>query len=96
MVQVCTEISVAGFNNAEITEGLQDFLAELSERPWLINPRAEWDAARTLLLVTVQTEGNNPKLESVSVLDEVRDCVIACFDFASEISFNIEEAKLIP
>ena len=96
MAQVRTKISVAGFNNAEIAEGLPDFLAELGERPWLVNAQAEWDAARSLLLVTMETQGNDPELESQGVLDEVWDCVIACINFAfGEISFNIVEAKLI-
>ncbi|HZH29168.1 MAG TPA: hypothetical protein VEY11_00110 [Pyrinomonadaceae bacterium] len=96
MSQVHTKISVAGFNDVEIAESLQDFLAEFSERPWLMNPQAVWDAEQKVLLVTVETEGDDPKLESEGVFDEIWDCVIACFNFSSErISFNILEAGLI-
>jgi len=96
MAQVRTKISVAGFNDAEIVEGFQDFLAEFKERPWLVNPKAEWDLERKLLLVTIMTEGDDPKLEAEGVFDEVWDCVIACFNFSSErISFDILEAELI-
>ncbi len=96
MSKVRTKISVAGFNTEEIAEGFQDFLAEFKERPWLINPRAEWDSGRSLLLVTIETEGDNPKLESDGVLDEVWDCVQAYFSFSSErISFDILEVELI-
>ena len=96
MSKVRTKISVAGFSEAEIVEGLQDFLAEFKERPWLTNPVAEWDSERDLLLVTIETEGDDSKLEAEGVFDEVWDCVIAYFSFSSErISFNILEAELI-
>ena len=86
MAEVRTKISVAGFNDTEIGEGLQDFLAEFKERPWLANPKAEWDSERKLLLLTIETEGNDPKLEAEAVLDEVWDCVIAYFNFSSTVS----------
>jgi len=61
-----------------------------------MNPQAVWDAEQKVLLVTVETEGDDPKLESEGVFDEIWDCVIACFNFSSErISFNILEAGLI-
>jgi hypothetical protein len=96
MAKVRTKISIAGFNETEIAEGLQDFLAEFKERPWLTNPQAEWDSERGLLLVIIETEGEDPKLESEGVFDEVWDCVGAYFSFSSDrISFDIVEAKLI-
>jgi hypothetical protein len=96
MAQVRTKISVAGFNDAEIAEGLQTLLAEFRERPWLNNPNAEWDSGRKLLLVIIETEGDDPRLEAEGVLDEVWDCVIACFNFPPErVSFDISEAMLI-
>lgn len=97
MPRVRTKISVAGFNDAEVVESLQDFLAEFSERPWLMNPRAEWDAGQKLLVVTAETEGDDPKLEAEGAFDEMWGCVITYFTFSSErISFNILEAELIP
>ncbi len=96
MAQVCTKISVAGFNDGEIAEGLQALLAEFRERPWLNKPRAEWDSGRKLLLVIIETEGDDPRFEAEGVLDEVWDCVIACFNFPPErVSFDISEAMLI-
>jgi len=96
MSKVRTKIAVAGFNEAEIAKGLQDFLAEFKERPWLTNPQVEWNSERSLLLVTIETEGDETKLESEGVFDEVWDCVAAYFDFSSErISFNILEAKIV-
>ncbi len=96
MSKVRTKISVAGFNDEEIAKGLQDFLVEFKERPWLANPQAEWDSERSLLLVTIETEGADPRLESEAVFDEVWDCIAAYFNSSSErISFDIIEAKLI-
>jgi hypothetical protein len=94
MVRVRTRIAVTGFKNAEVTEGMPDFRQYLRERPWLIEPQAEWDPQETRLLVTIETEGDDPKLESEGVLDEVWDCTIAAFCFSSErMSFNIVEAQ---
>jgi hypothetical protein len=96
MAKIRTKISVSGFNEAEITAGLEDFRQEFSERFWLENPNAIWDSDRNLLIVTVETEGGDPKNEAEGVLDEIRDCVIACFNFSSErVSFDILEAEFI-
>jgi hypothetical protein len=96
MPKVRTKISIAGFGPEEIAEGFEDFLAEFKERPWLTNPQAGWDSGQSLLVVTVETEGDDPKLESEGVFDEVWDCAIACFNFSSErISFNVLEAGLV-
>ena len=96
MAQTRTKIAVAGFNDTEIAEGLQDFLAEFRERPHLANPSAAWDTERKLLMITVETEGDDPKAEAEVVLDEIWDCVIAYFNFSSEgISFDILEAELV-
>ncbi len=96
MTQVRTKISVSGFNDAEIAEGLSYFRQYLGERLWLINPKAVWDSERSLLLVTIETEGENPKLESEGTFDEVWDCVVAAFKSSETISFDILEAELIP
>ena len=47
-------------------------------------------------MVTIETQGDNPKLESEGVLDEVWDCAIAAFRFSSErIAFDILEAQRV-
>lgn len=71
MPSVRTKLSVAGFNDAEIGEGLQDFLAEFKERPWLANPKVEWDSESKLLLVIIEGEGNDPKLEAEAILTSI-------------------------
>jgi hypothetical protein len=93
MTRIRTRISVAGFNDAEIAEGMLYFRQYLRERPWLIEPKAEWNPQEKRLTVTIETEGDDPKLESEGAFDEVWDCVIAAFRFSSErITFDILEA----
>ena len=94
MARIRTRISITGFNDVEITEGIADFRRYLSERPWLTESRAEWNPLESELLVTIKTEGDDPKLESEGVLDEVWDCAIAAFRFSSErVAFDILEAQ---
>ncbi len=94
MVRIRTRIAVTGFTDAEVAEGMLYFRQYLRERPWLIEPKAEWNPQETRLLVTIETEGDDPKLESEGVFDEVWDCMIAAFCFSSErITFNILEAQ---
>jgi hypothetical protein len=95
MAHISTIISVAGLKDDEVVEGLPYLRQYLSERPWLLNPRAEWDAERGRLLVTIETEGDDPKLESEGVFDEVWDCVIAAFDASGTISFDVLGAEAV-
>ena len=62
MARIRTRISVAGINDADITEGMLYFRQYLRERPWFIEPKAEWNPQENRLLVTVETEGDDPKL----------------------------------
>jgi hypothetical protein len=95
MSRIRTRISVAGLTGAEIAEGLSSFRQYLGERTWLINPQADWDAEQSRLLVTVETEGVDPALESEATFDEVWDCVIAAFDAAGTVSFDILGAESV-
>jgi hypothetical protein len=96
MARIRTRISVTGFNSADIAEGMPYFRQYLRERPWLIEPRAVWNPHKARLLVTTETEGHDPKLESEGVLDDVWDCVIAAFSSSSgRIAFNTLEAQLV-
>lgn len=96
MTHVHTRIAVAGFSEEEVAGGRSDFLAELRTRPWLVNPDAQWEPDRGRLVVSIETVGDNPQLESEAVLDDVWDCVIACFSFSSDrISFELLEARLV-
>jgi hypothetical protein len=84
MARIRTRISVTGFNDAEIAEGMPYFRQYLHERPWLIKPKAEWNTQEDRLVVTIETDGDDPKVETEGVFDEVWDCVIAAFTFSSE------------
>jgi hypothetical protein len=96
MARIRTRISITGFNDAEITEGIADFRQYLRERPWLTESRADWEPLESELLVTIETQGDDPKLESEGVLDDVWDCAIAAFRFSSErIAFDILEAQTV-
>lgn len=93
MTHVRTTISVTGLTDAEAAEGLSAFREYLGERPWLHDARAEWAAGEGRLLVTVETEGDDPKLESAAALDEVWDCVHAAFDASGTVAFDILAAE---
>ena len=96
MARIRTRISITGFSDAEITEGMAVFRQYLRERPWLTESRAEWNRLENQLLVTIQTEGDDLKLESEGVFDEVWDCAFAAFRFSSEqIVFDILEAQTV-
>lgn len=84
---------MAALKDANVAEGLPYFRQHLGERPRLLNPHAEWDAKQSRLLVTIETEGDDPTLESEGVFDEVWDCVIAAFDASETVSFNIRGAE---
>ncbi len=94
MARIRTRVSVTGFNDAEVAEGMPHFRRYLRGRPWLIEPIVEWNPQEDRLVVTIETEGVDPKFESEGVLDEVWDCVIAAFGFSSErIDFDVLEAR---
>jgi len=97
MPLVRTRISVAGFAEAEVRDGLEHLLAEFRERSWIIQPAAFWDAVRGRLVVTTHYEGADADACGRAASDEVSDCVIACFNFASEgIHFDVEESVVVP
>ena len=94
MARIRTRVAVTGLDSADIAEGMPYFRQYLRERPWVNEPRAVWNPRKTRLLITAETEGHDPKLESEGVLDDVWDCVIAAFRFSSErIAFDTLEAQ---
>ncbi|MCE9546463.1 MAG: hypothetical protein K8T25_13235 [Planctomycetia bacterium] len=100
MPNVLTRISIVGFTEDEVTTGLPELLDEFQQRPWLLNTVAAWDPKRSRLVVSVEREGEDVSLDGGcggANRDEVWDCVIACINFsADEISFDVEESKVIP
>jgi hypothetical protein len=99
MSRVRTRISVTGFTEAEVREGLPDLLEEFRQRPWLGRTDASWDARRSRLVITVEAEGSNPATDggdSGANLDDVWDSVIACINFTSAgIHFEVEASEVI-
>jgi hypothetical protein len=96
MAFVHVDISIRGFTEAEARNGLPDLVDEFRHRHWLFRPTAVWDAARSCLAVGIDYEGLDTKLCGQAVLDEVRDCVIACLQSASDIHFEIEDSTFTP
>ena len=92
---VRTTISISGFGEPEFHSGIAHLIAEFRERPWIVCPSASWDSDRERVVVRIHYEGDDLEYYSRAALDEVWDCVIACFDFASEaIHFDIDESRL--
>src|SRR4051812_3525013 len=92
---VRTRISVSGFTEAEVRDGVADLLDEFRERPWIIRPSASWDAERSRLVVITHYEGEDAEACGRGASDEVWDCVIACINFSSEaIHFDVEDSAV--
>jgi thioesterase domain-containing protein len=93
---VHVDISVRGFSEAEARTGLPYLLEEFQQRDWLLHPSAVWDGANNRLAIAIDYEGNDTKLCGQAALDEVRNCVVACLQSASDIHFEIDGAKFTP
>jgi hypothetical protein len=99
MSHVRTRISVTGFSESEVREGLAELTEEFGRRPWLLKTDAYWDGERSRLVVTVEAEGSDARIDGGiggANVDEVWDCVIACFNFASAgIHFDVEASDVL-
>jgi hypothetical protein len=94
MVRIRTSILVTEFDGVEIAEDMPCFRQYLRECPWLLEPKAEWDSREDLLVIMIETEGDDPNLEREGVLDEVWDCANAAFSFSSKrIAFDVLESR---
>jgi hypothetical protein len=89
------DISVLGFTEAEVRSGLPDLRGEFQQRHWLHRPSADWDAARSRLIIGIDYEGHDLKLCERAVLHEVRDCVVSCMQVASDIHFELDDSRFI-
>jgi hypothetical protein len=93
---VKTRISVSGFTNAEVRDGLPDLIDELRARSWIIHPEASWDSDRERLVVTTHYQGIDADSLSRAAADEVWDCVIACVNFSSDgLHFSIDASSVV-
>lgn len=92
-------ITISGFKEDEVRQGLPDLLDEFRQRPYLLKPEAYWDEARQRMVVTVACEGDDPRIEGGvggAIFDNVWDSVIACLNFTSDgIQFDIEDSVVL-
>jgi len=97
--RVRTQVSVSGFTRPQVEDGLQSLRDEFAERPWLLAADARWDEERQRLVVTIEREGNSLEVHggaTGATLDEVWDCVIACFcDTEGSISFAVDASDFV-
>ena len=98
MSRIRTQISVSGLTQHEVEAGLQDLRDEFGQRPWLLLTTASWDDDRGRLVVSILRDGSSLAVQggdTGATLDEVGDCVIACFRFDSTIHFDVDSSELV-
>jgi hypothetical protein len=99
MPNVRTRISVVGLTAEEVSASIDDLRTEFAARLWLLKSDAKWDAEHKRLVITIESEGNDLRIQGGdvgAVLDEVSDCVIACIHFTGErIRFNMDDTAFI-
>jgi hypothetical protein len=99
MPVIRTTISVVGLFYDEFADNIEDLSGEFAARPWLLKTDVRWDTERGRLVITIESEGDDLRIQGGDVggvLDEVSDCVIATIHFEGErISFHVDEAKII-
>jgi hypothetical protein len=93
MAYIRITILLLGLKKADVDAGLNDLMDEFRHRPWLINPNALWDIEQNGLVVKMDYEGHDVRLCSQAALDEVRNCVIACLQFSSDLKFEILDSR---
>jgi hypothetical protein len=94
MKRIVTQITVAGFTQKEVADGLDAFLGYLRDRPWLLRTAARWEDQTKKLVVDVEREDADIAKATTATKDEVWDCVVAAFNFDSkEISFDVTRSE---
>lgn len=78
-------LSCSGLSSDEGKGAPPDILEEFGYRPWQLNATCTWDGAVLRLQADNQYDATGE-----SLLDEFRDSVVACIDFAGDIRFEIE------
>jgi hypothetical protein len=96
MNRALIKLAVSGFNDKEGSEGVSAILEEFRHRPWILNPKVNWDKTKSLLMISMEYEANDLNDAEKTAQDEIWDCVIACIDFSGEqIHFEKLESKLL-
>jgi hypothetical protein len=95
MKRAIIQITVAGFSEEEVSDGLEAFLEYLRERPWFLRTAARWESKTEKLVIDIETEDDDVTRATAGTTDEVWDCVIAAFNFASDgISFDVTKSEI--
>ena len=99
LTRIRTQISVSGIPQAECCDGIPCLVAEFAQRPWLLVAEARWDDQRNCLVVRIEREGSSLEVEggaTGATLDEVCDCVFACFRMESgDVRFDVDSSVLV-
>jgi len=82
------KVSISGFIEAQVEDGLPHLLDEFRQRSWLLETQAYWDESTNKLVIIVGYD-LDIRLEE-GAIDEVGDCVIATMQFDKEIKFDVE------
>lgn len=85
------KVSISGFKNAQVEEGLPHLRMELESRPWLFEPEAFWEDATGKLIVIVGYDLEE-RIEE-GAWDEISDCVLATMNFDKKIEFDIQRIQ---
>jgi hypothetical protein len=94
MKRIVTQITVAGFTQKEVADGLDAFLGYLRDRPWLLRTAARWEDQTKKLVVDVEREDADVAKATAATKEEVWDCVIAAFQFdAGKILFDVTKSE---
>jgi hypothetical protein len=93
MVHIRVIIVVRGPTKAEVTAGLPGLLDEFKQQDLLTRASASWDASRGGLAITIECESQDATLSGDTILDEVRDCVVACLESSTDICYDIVESS---
>jgi hypothetical protein len=94
MKRVITQIAVTGFTKEEVEDGLVEFRGYLRDRPWLLHTAAQWEDQTKKLVVDVEREDADLTIATAATKDEVWDCMIAAFSFASEgITLDVTKSE---
>jgi hypothetical protein len=95
MQHAIIKTAVTGLSQQEALDGLPVINKEFQNRKWILNPDTKWDEAKSLLIISVEYETKDLIGAEKAAKDEIRDCVIACFNISGNIQFECIESKLL-
>lgn len=93
MIHIRVTIVVRGPTRAEVAGFLPELPDEFKERESLTRASTSWDTSRGGLAVTIDCEDQDTTVCADTILDEVRDCVVACLPSSTDIWFLIADSS---